>query len=146
MASSRPDHATSMDAQPPEIEELAACEFAGPGPLREQLVAAVLRGEKTATSSLLAEYQHEPLPTPGERFRVVDSEGANVAVIETTSISITPLAAIDLQFARDEGEGFASVAQWRQAHEEFWRSTAEELGIELGDETLVVAERFRLVS
>ena len=49
------------------------------------------------------------------------------------------VADVDLAFARDEGEGFESVAGWRRAHEEFWS------GEEITDDTLVVAERFRLV-
>jgi uncharacterized protein YhfF len=45
--------------------------FAGT-PLREQLVAAVLRGDKTATAGLLVDYERdgEPLPTAGERYGV----------------------------------------------------------------------------
>jgi uncharacterized protein YhfF len=44
-------------------------EFAFPGPIRDGLVALVLSGEKTATSSLLVEWEmeNEPLPTVGER-------------------------------------------------------------------------------
>ena len=46
--------------------------------LREQLVAAVLRGEKTATAGLLVDYEQdgEPLPEVGERLALVDNEGA----------------------------------------------------------------------
>jgi uncharacterized protein YhfF len=50
-----------------------------------------------------------------------------------------PAGQITTQFARDEGEGFESVADWRAAHESFWS------GIQITDDTLVVAERFRLV-
>jgi uncharacterized protein YhfF len=51
-----------------------------------------------------------------------------------------------------EGEGFASVQEWRLAHEAFWNGYADELRIRLGDrswclvgDTLVVVERFRLL-
>jgi hypothetical protein len=37
-------------------EELPVMEFAFPGPLRDQLVAAVLGGTKTTTSGLVADY------------------------------------------------------------------------------------------
>jgi uncharacterized protein YhfF len=49
------------------------CEFASPGPLRDRLVGAVLRGEKTATSSLLVEWELEraPVPPKGEGFENV---------------------------------------------------------------------------
>jgi uncharacterized protein YhfF len=46
---------------------------------------------------------------------------------------------VDLAFARDEGEGFDSVEQWRSAHEAFWE------GHEISDHTLIVAVRFRVV-
>ena len=48
-----------------------------------------------------------------------------------------PAAEIDEQFARDEGEGFESVEDWRVAHERF-------LGCPIGPETQIVAVRFRV--
>jgi uncharacterized protein YhfF len=119
-------------------------EFGFPGELRDRLVAAILAGEKTSTTGLYAEYEEEgeSPPQPGERRLVVDSEGRGVAVIELTSVEVKRMAEIDLQFALDEGEGFESVADWREAHERFWRSYRDD---EPDDETLVVAERFRLV-
>ena len=130
-------------------------EFGFPGtPLREQLVAAVLRGEKTATAGLLVDYERDgdPLPEVGERLAVVANDGRDVAVIEVTDVRVQRVADTDLQFARDEGEGFDSVAAWRAAHERFWRSYANEIRDYLGDpewdvtdDTLYVAEHFRLV-
>jgi uncharacterized protein YhfF len=87
--------------------------------LRDRLVAAILRGDKTATSTLLVEYEYEgsaPVRV-GERSMVVDSRGQPVAVIETTEVRVTTVGDVDLEFARDEGEGFASVADWRAEHE-----------------------------
>jgi uncharacterized protein YhfF len=127
--------------------------FAGT-PLREQLVAAVLRGDKTATAGLLVDYERdgEPLPKAGERYAVVDNEGRDVAVIEITDVNVCRIGDTDEQFARDEGEGFDSVAAWREAHDRYWRSYADEIRAHLGDpdwdvsdDTLYVAERFRLV-
>jgi uncharacterized protein YhfF len=130
-------------------------EFGFPGtPLREQLVGAVLRGEKTATAGLLVDYKRDgdPLPEAGEQLAVVDNDGRDVAVIEITEVRVLPIGDTDLQFARDEGEGFQSVAEWREAHDRFWRSYADEIRDFLGDpnwdvrdDTLYVAERFRLV-
>jgi uncharacterized protein YhfF len=130
-------------------------EFGFPGtPLREQLVAAVLRGDKTATAGLLVDYERDgdPLPEAGERYAVVDNEGRDVAVIEITEVRVCRIGDTDEQFARDEGEGFESVAAWREAHDRFWRSYADEVRTYLGDpdwdvsdDTLYVAERFRLV-
>jgi uncharacterized protein YhfF len=134
------------------LERLPRAEFAFPGPLRDQLVAAILSGAKTSTSSLVVGYEreNEPLPEVGQRSAVVDSEDRRVAVIELTEVRVVRLADIDLQHALDEGEGYESVAQWRARHETFWHSA--EVRAELGDpgftvhdDTLVVVERFRLV-
>jgi uncharacterized protein YhfF len=134
------------------LDDLPPAEFAFPGPLRDQLVAAILSGAKTSTTGLLAGYEreNEPLPQIGQRSAVVDSADRRVAVIETIGIRVIRLADVDLQHVLDEGEGNESVAQWRAGHEEFWHSA--EVRAELGDpgytvhdDTLVVAERFRLV-
>lgn len=125
-------------------------EFAFPGPLRDALVAAVLDGSKTTTSSLLVDYESndEPLPEVGSRQAVVGSAGRPVAVIETTGVRVLRLADVDLAHALGEGEGFTSVAEWRADHEHFWHSP--EVRAELGadfkvrDDTLVVAHAFRL--
>ena len=65
-------------------------------------------------------------------------------------MAIRRVADIDLAFTIDEGEGFETVAQWREAHVRFFESA--ELAAILGepavvvdDDTLVVCERFRLV-
>lgn len=131
------------------LDELPVVEFAFPGPLRDRLVAAILSGAKTSTSALVVGYDNEPLPEAGERSAVIDSEGRRVAAIELTEVRVVRLADVDLQHAIDEGEGDESVAQWRAGHEEFWHSP--EIRAELGpdftvdDDTLVLAQRFRLV-
>ncbi len=83
-------------------EELPAAEFAFPGRLRDQLVAAILAGAKTTTTGLVADYEQEgePLPSPGLRQAVVDSAGNRVAVIETTGVRVIRLADVDLAHAR----------------------------------------------
>ena len=133
-------------------EDLPVAEFAFPGPLRDRLVGAILDGAKTTTTALAAEYsiEGESLPTPGRREAVADSAGNLVAVIETTAVRVIRLADVDLAHAVGEGEGFTSVAEWRAGHEQFWHS--EEMREALGDpaftvddDTLVVAEAFRLV-
>ncbi|MFD3699336.1 ASCH domain-containing protein [Streptomyces sp. NPDC058646] len=123
-----------------------------PGPLRDQLVAAVLSGAKTSTTGLLPEYEAEgePLPEAGQRALLVDSQEQPVAVVEVTGVRVVRLADVDLRHALDEGEGYASVAEWRAGHERFWHSAPvrEVLGdphYTVDDDTLVVAERFRVV-
>lgn len=51
-----------------DVGGLPRAEFAFPGPLRDRLVAAILDGSKTATSSLAEEYERlgERLPVAGD--------------------------------------------------------------------------------
>ena len=134
------------------MEDLPIAEFAFPGPLRDQLVAAILSGSKTTTTGLMADYEHErePLPHPGLRQAVVDSTGDRVAVIETTSVRVVRLGDVDLAHAVGEGEGYGSVAEWRAGHERFWHSAEMRAALDdphfaVNDDTLVVAETFRLL-
>lgn len=101
---------------------LRICEFGLPGPLRDRLVIAVLSGTKTATSSLLADWQRdrEPLPTVGECQTVIDSGGVPVATIEITAVAVLQLAAVTDQIAVAEGEAYSTAVGWRAAHERFW--------------------------
>ncbi|WP_052867931.1 ASCH domain-containing protein [Streptomyces niger] len=123
-----------------------------PGELRDRLVAAVLSGAKTATTGLADAYAHEgePLPEVGERRAVPDSAGRVVAVVEVTEVRVLRLADVDQAHCVDEGEGHTTVAAWRAAHEEFWhgpelRAALGDPEFTVGDDTLVVAERFRVV-
>lgn len=131
---------------------MPVAEFAFPGPLRDQLVAAIVDGAKTTTTGLVADYEHEgePLPRPGERRLVIDSAGQPVTVIETVAVRVLRLADVDLAHAIGEGEGYTSVAQWRAGHEGFWhsdqmREALDDPGFTVDDDTLVVAEEFRIV-
>ncbi len=134
-------------------ESLPRAEFAFPGPLRAQLVATILDGSKTSTTSLAIEYEREqaPLPKVGDRSVLVDSHDRPVAVLEVTGLRVVRLADVDLAHVRSEGEGHQSLAQWRDSHEHFW--TSSQMRAELGhpdftvdDATHVVLERFQLVT
>ncbi|WP_243704720.1 ASCH domain-containing protein [Micromonospora sp. KC723] len=132
--------------------DLPRCEFAFPGPLRDQLVAAVLSGAKTSTTGLLQDYEldGEPPPEVGARSVVVDSVDRPVAVIEVTGVRVVRLGDVDLDHARDEGEGYASVAAWRAGHEAYWhgpdyRAWLGDPEFTVDDDTRAVLERFRVV-
>jgi uncharacterized protein YhfF len=108
--------------------------------LRRQLVAAVLAGDKTATAGLAEEYEAEgeSVPSAGDRFVLDGFDEEPLAVVEVTDARVVPASQIDVQFARDEGEGFATVDDWRVAHEKFFERTIE-------PDTEIVAIRFRVV-
>ena len=132
---------------------MEAVRFAFPGPERDRLVDAVLKGEKTATSSLLAEWllDDQELPAVGDRREVLDSGDNPVGVIETTAVDVIRLGDVDIALARDEGEGFQSVAEWREAHLRFWTDEVmpklpANMAGPLADAAKVVVVRSRLVS
>lgn len=129
----------------PEATDLPVSEYAFPGPLRDQLVAAIISGEKTSTTSLVAGYEleGEPLPAVGDRGIVIDSAGEPVCVEEITEVRIVRLADVDLEHAIAEGEGYTTVAAWRAGHEEFWHSS--EFRGEMGDANFTVDDDTRAV-
>ncbi len=110
--------------------------------LRRKLVDAVLRGAKTATAGLRADFEphtSEPLPQAGDRFVLLDFDDQPVAVVETTELRVLRAGDVDLAFAVEEGEGFETVADWRRAHEAFWSDR------EIDDDSMIVAERFKVL-
>lgn len=133
---------------PEDLSTLPRVEYAFPGPLRDALVAAILDGTKTTTSSLRSEYGDEPLARPGARELLVDSGERPVAVLETTDVRVVALGDVDLAHAIGEGEGYPTVAAWRAGHERFWTSPeyVELYGeVELNDASAVVCETIRVV-
>lgn len=130
--------------------DLPVIELGRPGPERDQGIAAILAGRKTALTGLMEIHEHagEPVPEPGQRFSLVDSAGHPAAVIEMTGVGVVPIAEVDDEYAHAEGRGYADAAEWRAAHEELF--TSPEISGYLGftpvisDGTLVVTQRFRL--
>ena len=141
-------------AMPDAYAGMPAWGFAEPGPLRDELTQAALAGVKTSTTSLFAEYETgaELLPVAGERTVLLDSAERPVAILETTEVRVLRMADVDDAFAIDEGEGYLGYADWRAAHERYWNQAIDDLRaflldptFSLDDDTLVVAERFRVV-
>ena len=128
--------------------------FAFPGPIRDELTALALAGTKTATTGLLVEMDldGEAVPEPGDRSVLLDSAERPIAIIETVACRVVRLVDVDDAHAIDEGEGYADAAAFRETHERFWNGYVDDLRARLGDpsftitdETLVTAERFRVV-
>lgn len=82
------------------------------------------------------------------RSVLVDSAELPAGLLETTGMRVVRLGDVDIQHVRAEGEGDATVAEWRAGHERFWASAEmrELLGdFDVDDNTPVVLETFRLV-
>lgn len=115
--------------------------------MADELGALVAAGIKTATASLLWEYEFEgsPLPKPGDLSIILDGHGHPICLIETVAVEVKPFKQVDDQFAFDEGEGDRTLKFWRDAHWRFFSRTCQQIGKELSEEMPVVCERFQLV-
>ena len=92
------------------MDETLSFGYDGDRGLGDRLLAAALRGEKTATSSLAVEYlSGEPLPRVGQRLTLVDHDGRPHGIIETTHVTVIPLHLIGDDVAREEGADGAPI-------------------------------------
>jgi uncharacterized protein YhfF len=134
-----------VGTQPTDVVAPPAWSFGDSPRLADELLALVLEGRKTGTSTSLAELEDagEPVPRVGELSIVLDGAGEPQALLRTTSVEVAPFSAVDEEFAAAEGEDDRSLASWRREHERYWRRV-------LGDERFstdlrVVLERFEVV-
>ena len=134
-----------------DVANLPKDEFAFPGPERDRLVEATLDGRKVATTSLMAEFihDHEALPFSGRRTILVNSDDQPLAVLRYTSVSVTRLGLVTLQHVVEEGEGYKSLTEWREANESFWtsenmRQALDDPNFIVDDQPLVVLEAFHI--
>ncbi|MFE7712857.1 ASCH domain-containing protein [Streptomyces sp. NPDC057486] len=123
---------------------MRALELGTPGELRAELNSFVLAGKKIATTGLLAEYasETEGLEYPGERLALLDNDGQAIATVEITGVEVKPFSEVTWEHAAAEGEGDASLEEWRTGHRQFWSRT----GTPVEDDTPLVCLTFRLTA
>ncbi|MGB2571413.1 ASCH domain-containing protein [Micromonospora citrea] len=128
----------------PRIGGLRTLALGTPGELRARLNTLVLAGVKTATAGLVTEYaeEGEELEHVGERLALVDDDDRLVGVVEITGVETVRFADVGWEFARSEGEGDRSIAEWREGHAAYWAR----VGTPVTDDSEIVCLRFRLVS
>lgn len=113
-----------------------------------KLASLVLKGEKTATTSVyeLYEFEGEEIPKVGEYSVVLNKDGYAVCVIRDTDVEVKRFCDVDGKFAQAEGEGDKSLKYWRSVHREvFTPELKEETGRDFTDDTKVVCETFEVV-
>ncbi|QAY68690.1 ASCH domain-containing protein [Xylanimonas protaetiae] len=115
--------------------------------LADELLALVLRGQKTGTSSAVVEYEaaDEPVPAKGDLSILLDGRGEPRALVRTSRVDVVAFDDVTEEFAASEGEGDRTLASWRADHEAFWRRTLPALGLEFDLAMDVVCERFELL-
>ncbi|MEV6756596.1 ASCH domain-containing protein [Streptomyces sp. NPDC051214] len=123
---------------------MRALELGSAGRVRERLNSLVLAGSKVATTGLLDEYRAETegLEYVGEQLALLDNSGNSIATIEITRVEVKPFSEVTWTHAQAEGEGDASLEEWRAGHQGFW----SQMGTPVDDHTLLVCLAFRLVS
>lgn len=110
--------------------------------LADELLAAVLAGRKTGTTSALEEFGDiEPIPEVGDLSILLDGSGRPRALIRTTSVTVLPFGDVDAEFAASEGEDDGSLDAWREGHRAYFSRV---LGRDIDDGLTVVCERFEL--
>lgn len=114
--------------------------------IADELLELVLEGVKTATSSLVWEYEDagEPEPQVGELSILLDGERQPRALIRTTSVETVAFDAVDEETAVAEGEDDRTLESWRAEHEAYFRRNLPE-GREFARDMPVLVERFELL-
>ncbi|MFE5794243.1 ASCH domain-containing protein [Streptomyces sp. NPDC056503] len=127
----------------PRVDGMRALELGSPGSMRDELNSLVLAGTKTATTCLLDEYaqEMEGLEYVGERQALLDNTGRRIATLMFTGVEVKPFGEVTWEHARAEGEGDASLHDWREVHRRFWG----EEGTSVDDHVVVVCLAFRVV-
>jgi len=118
----------------------------GEDELADELAEVVMRGIKTATSSLLTSYEDEPRPIEqiGDHSVVLMSTGTPRCVIEMTEVRTLSFDQIDAAFAFDYGEGDRTLAWWREHLGDYYAKEAAACGRSFNGETQLVCKRFRV--
>ena len=108
----------------------------------------ILKGEKTATSSLLWQYEREksPLPFVGSLSVVEDGRSNPACVVQTTWVKTIRFTDVDADFARDYAETEdGSIEAWYDEFEDYYVEVCEEMGRTLEEDTPLFCERFRVI-
>jgi uncharacterized protein YhfF len=134
-----------LGGSPDDVVPPPSWSFGDNPALADQLLALVLDGRKTGTSTALSELVAADLETPrvGELSIVTDSAGEPKALLRTTQVDVVPFDQVSAEHAAAEGEDDLSLTSWRTEHEKYWRRV-------LGDDFFspamdVVVERFELI-
>lgn len=118
----------------------------GAGPQEaDELLALVLAGTKTATSSARRDYadSEEQEPAAGDLSIITDGAGHPRALIRTTAVRTVPFGEVDADHAAAEGEGDLSLEHWRAVHREFFEASAN--GTPVTDDLPVILEQFEVL-
>ena len=128
-----------MSVLPEPYADAVTFSFGDTPELKDELLALVLAGEKTATCGALRDFEAgEPMPVVGRRDVVLDGAGLPACVIETTDVTIHRFDEVPRDFAEAEGEG--GYDGCREGHIKYFGRNGG-----WAPDMLLVCERFRVV-
>jgi uncharacterized protein YhfF len=109
-----------------------------------QLTSLVCAGVKTATASLLWEWQaeRETPPEPGTIYALLEWQNQFRAIIETSRVQVLPFGEVTAEFAALEGEGDLSLEYWRRVHWPFFHRVCEQIGRTPAQDMPIVCQQF----
>jgi len=117
--------------------------------MADELLAHVLKGEKTGTSSLHLLYglelEETKLPEVGDYSVVLDGKDQAQAIICTKVVDILPYSQVSEVHGYLEGEGDRTLKYWRSVHQPFFEQELEEYELPFSEDMLIVYELFEVV-
>lgn len=114
-------------------------DFGNDGQLANKLKELVLAGIKTATTGLYR--QNESFSKVGEYDQIIDINGKPFCVIQYTNVEIKPFLEVTFEYVKLEGEGHATLEQWRNDHRIFFKKYYPDFS----DDQLVICSQFKLI-
>lgn len=130
-------------------DEYEAWAFGNSPEMANELLAHVIEGEKTGTSSLHLLYElgleGEKLPEVGKYSVLLDGNDQAQAIICTRVVDILPYSQVSEVHSYLEGEGDRTLKYWRSVHQPFFEQELEAYGLTFAEDMLIVYELFELV-
>lgn len=110
----------------------------------DDLAEKVLKGEKTATSSLLDYYTLglKQLSQIGDLAYILNSRDEKLAIVKIEKIEIIRFKDITDAFAKEEGDG--NFENWFNIHHSYYSQQLAKIGKQLTDDTELVCEWFTI--
>lgn len=129
----------------PKVPE--AWSFGDSAEMADALGRLVVQGLKTATCSLLWEYEveNEALPQVGELNIILDGQNRPLCLIELIEVTVQPFNEVDAQFAFEEGEGDRSLSCWRSVHWRYFSAIGARIQKPAQENMPLVCQRFRII-
>ena len=112
--------------------------------LSNDLCTLVMAGKKTATASLLWEWEFEQVAVPeqGEVHVLLDWSNTPLGILTNTQVDVVPFNRVSADFAVLEGEGDLSLEWWQQAHWRYFEGVCANLDRTTTEDMPVVCQVF----